>query len=48
MILEYVTQFRVVGVCLDVCVCSVSYMVLSVMGGRTPKYGADLEGVYCT
>ena len=33
--------------CVSVCVCvrSVSYMVLSLMGGGTPKFGANLEGV---
>ena len=29
-------------------VCSVSYMVLSFMGGGTPKFCADLEGLYST
>ena len=29
-------------------VYSISYMVLSLMGGGTTKFGADLEGVYST
>ena len=28
------------------CVCAVFHMFLSLMGGRTPKFGTDLEGVY--
>ena len=43
MIVKYVTkfqtQFRVVGG------CSVSYMVLSLMGGGSPKFDANVEGV---
>ena len=44
--LGYVCVCVFVCVCLCVCVfvCSISYMVLSVMGGGTPRFGADLEG----
>ena len=51
MIIKYVTRFIE---CLGwsryvwMCVCSVSYMVLSLMGGGTPKFAADLDGVYIT
>ena len=31
-----------------VCVCRVSYRILSFGRGETPKFGVDVEGVYST
>ena len=36
------------GVCLNVCVCSVSYRILSFGRWGTPTFGVDMEGVYST
>ena len=34
------------GVCLNMCVCRVSYRILSFVKGGTPKLGVDVERMY--
>ena len=34
--------------CVCVCVCRVSYRILSFGKGATPKFGVDVEGAYST
>ena len=37
-----------VGICLNVCVCTVFHTGLNFGRGVTPKFGFDMEGVYST
>ena len=53
MMVRDVTKFHKhhlgVRVCLNVCVCRVSYRLLNfVGGGETPKFSVDVERVYST
>ena len=52
MIANYVTKFYIHNLVgseyVWKCVFSISYMVLSLMGGGTLKFGANLEGLHST